>query len=50
MELKETFYLILRENVIIMAKKISKGIYEDKGYRISNCGYHQPNHCIWWRS
>ena len=29
------------------AKKLSKGIYEYKGYRIANCGYHHPDHCIW---
>ena len=32
------------------ATKISKGIYEYKGYRISNCGYHEPDHCVWWES
>lgn len=32
------------------AIKISKGIYEYKGYRISNCGYHEPDHCIWWEA
>lgn len=32
------------------ATKISKGIYEYKGYRISNCGYHHPDHCIWWEA
>lgn len=31
-------------------KKLSRGIYEYKGYRISNCGYHQPDHCIWWEA
>ena len=30
--------------------KISKGIYEYKGYRLSNCGYHEPDHCIWWEA
>lgn len=30
--------------------KISKGIYEYKGYRISNCAYHQPDHCVWWEA
>lgn len=30
--------------------KISKGIYSYKGYRISNCGYHHPDHCIWWEA
>lgn len=32
------------------AVKISKGIYEYKGYRISNCGYYEPDHCIWWEA
>ena len=32
------------------ATKISKGIYSYKGYRISNCGYHHPDHCIWWEA
>lgn len=31
-------------------RKISKGIYEYKGYRISNCGYHAPDHCVWWEA
>lgn len=34
----------------MLATKISKGIYEYKGYRISNCGYHQPDHCVWWEA
>lgn len=21
-----------------------------KGYRISNCGYHEPDHCVWWEA
>ena len=33
-----------------MATKISKGIYKYKNYRISNCGYHHPDHCIWWEA
>ena len=32
------------------AKKLSKGIYEYKGYKVVNCGYHHPNHCIWWEA
>ena len=32
------------------AIKISKGLYEYKGYRISNCGCHEPGHCIWWKA
>lgn len=31
-------------------KKIRKGIYEYKGYRVSNCGYHLPDHCVWWEA
>lgn len=31
-------------------RKISRGIYEYKGYRIVNCGYHHPDHCIWWEA
>lgn len=30
--------------------RISRGVYEYKGYRISNCGYHHPDHCIWWEA
>ena len=32
------------------ATKISKGVYEYKGHRISNCGYHHPDHCVWWEA
>lgn len=32
------------------ATKISNGVYLYKGYRISNCGYHHPDHCIWWEA
>lgn len=32
------------------AKKIKRGIYEYKGYRLYCCGYHQPDHCIWWEA
>ena len=32
------------------ATKISKGVYEYKGYRISKCGYHEPDHCVWWEA
>ena len=32
------------------ATKISKGVYSYKGYRISNCGYHHPDHCVWWEA
>ena len=24
--------------------------YKFKGYTISNCGYHQPDHCVWWEA
>ena len=30
--------------------KISKGVYDYKGYRISNCGYHAPDKCVWWEA
>ena len=33
-----------------MAKRISSGIYEYKGYRLVNCGYHHPDHCVWWEA
>lgn len=32
------------------AKRIGSGIYEYKGYRLANCGYHRPNHQIWWEA
>lgn len=32
------------------AKKIHKGMYEYNGYRLYNCGYHHPDHCIWWEA
>lgn len=32
------------------AIKLSKGIYTYRGYRISNCGYHPPDHCVWWEA
>lgn len=32
------------------ATKISKGVYDYKGYRISNCGYHAPDKCVWWEA
>lgn len=31
-------------------KKICKGKYEYKGYYLCNCGYHQPDHCVWWEA
>ena len=30
--------------------KISAGIYEYRGYRMANIGYHHPDHCIWWEA
>lgn len=24
--------------------------YLYKGYKISNLGYHQPDHCVWWEA
>ena len=41
MEMKENSY---------ECKKISKGIYEYKNYRIANCGYHVPDKRIWWEA
>lgn len=32
------------------ATKVHKGVYEYKGHKISNCGYHHPDHCIWWEA
>lgn len=32
------------------AKRIHRGTYEYKGYRIYNCGYHHPDHCVWWEA
>lgn len=32
------------------AKKIHAGRYEYKGYELLNCGYHHPDHCIWWQA
>lgn len=32
------------------AKKIMNGVYEYKGYKIYNCGYHHPDHCVWWEA
>lgn len=34
----------------VKAKRLSRSVYEYKGYRISNCGYHHPDHCIWWEA
>lgn len=32
------------------AKRISMGVYEYKGYKITNYGYYPPDHCIWWEA
>lgn len=24
--------------------------YKFKGFTISCCGYHQPDHCVWWEA
>ena len=32
------------------AKKLKAGIYEYKGYRIYDCGYYHPDHCVWWEA
>ncbi len=32
------------------AKRIHAGRYEYKGYELLNCGYHQPDHCVWWQA
>ena len=31
-----------------MAKKIGKGCYEYKGYRITNCGHYMSDYKTWW--
>lgn len=31
-----------------MAKKIGKGCYEYKGYRIMNCGHYMSDYKTWW--
>lgn len=32
------------------AIRISRGVYEYKGYRLANCGYHESDHCVWWEA
>lgn len=32
------------------AIKIHKGNYLYKNYHIYNCGYHIPDHCVWWEA
>ena len=29
---------------------MSRTRYKFKGYTITNCGYHQPDHCVWWEA
>ncbi len=32
------------------AKRISNGVYQYKGYKLTNYGYYLPDHCIWWEA
>ena len=32
------------------AKRITRGHYEYRGYELYCCGYHQPDHCVWWEA
>ena len=32
------------------SKKISKGIYDYKGYELRYFGYHQPDHSVYWEA
>lgn len=32
------------------AKRISNGVYEYKGYKITNLGYYWQDHCVWWEA
>lgn len=32
------------------AKKISKGVYEYKGYKLYYFGYYPPDKCVWWEA
>lgn len=32
------------------AKKISKGVYEYKGYKLYCFGYYPPDKCVWWEA
>ncbi|MCM1298217.1 MAG: hypothetical protein NC203_00450 [Firmicutes bacterium] len=32
------------------AKRIRCGRYEYRGYRLYNCGYYCPDHCVWWEA
>lgn len=29
---------------------MAKRRYLYKGYTITNCGYHHPDHCVWWEA
>jgi hypothetical protein len=31
-------------------KKIDRGVYSYKGYKVYNCGYHQPDHSDIWEA
>jgi hypothetical protein len=31
-------------------RAMSRTRYKFKGYTITNCGYHQPDHCVWWEA
>ena len=35
---------------MVKAKRIHAGRYVYKGYELLNCGYHHPDHCIWWQA
>lgn len=32
------------------AKRLKNGHYLYKNYELFNCGYHHPDHCIWWEA
>lgn len=32
------------------AKRISVGHYAYRGFFLRNCGYHHPDHCVWWEA
>lgn len=33
-----------------VTKKVKRGVYEYKGYRLCYFGYHRPDHCVWWEA
>lgn len=35
---------------LMSAKKIRAGIWEYRGFRLCNCGYHEPDHCVIWEA